>query len=403
MQLNYAFYKKFVHFTLLICALCGGCFFLTGSHIPKYVVFVLCLLAMTGAFLTKEKLDLNFYIKSYRDFFIPWLPWLFSVIVLVLFFNGLPESSEFFNAFLIMFFVFGALFSHKFSRSQVMTYLAAALFLVSIAVVIQILTIGISPGGSVIGTNKNKVLGISSALTICCLASLLFEGNKYSRNCKLLIVAAIIASMSAIIMAEVRTAILPFLALIPFVCIFKRKDIKAIVIVIAAAVVLLTLSFLTGRMQQGITDLQQYEAGVTITSWGLRLEMWKLAIEAFWDAPFFGWGKEPYDAMAASGHVMNIPDFKFYHFHNDFFNALTAGGLFEVACWLLTIILMARKSWKDPAALCLLLGVLSAGLTERYWFHRITLFAFVTLWTLLYISNSHFWSSSTTPKKNSEN
>ena len=96
--------------------------------------------------------------------------------------------------------------------------------------------------------------------------------------------------------------------------------------------------------------------------------------------------------MVAAGHTIGIPNFtKLYHFHNDFFNALTAGGLFEVICWFSTLFLMARKSRNDPASLCLLLGVLSAGLVERYWFHRITLFAFVTLWTLLYISNSQFW------------
>ena len=401
MHLNYSNYLKLANFSLLICALCGGCFFLTGSHIPKYVIFVLCLLTILGAFFTSRKFDLNFYCKSYRDFFLPWLPWFFSVVILVVFFNGIPESSEFINAFLIMFFIFGALFPLNFTRSQVMTYLAIALLLVSLAVDIQILTMGFSPGGSVIGTNKNKVLGISSALTICCLGSLLFEGEKYNKKNKLLITVSVIASMSAIILAEVRTAILPFLALIPFVCFFKRKDIKAIILVIALAVLLLALSFLTGRMQQGIVDLQQYETGVTMTSWGLRLEMWKLAFEAFWDAPFFGWGKEPYDAMAAAGHVMNIPNFKFYHFHNDFVNALTAGGLFEVICWLTTIILMARKSWKDPAALCLLLGVLAAGLTERYWFHRITLFAFVTLWTLLYISDTFHWSENSSDNNKS--
>ena len=392
MHLTNSSYSKLAAFTLLICTLCGGFLFLTGSHIPKYVIFVFCFFTIISSYMVNQAPDLNSYVRSYIEFFTPWIPWYFSVVVLVLFFKGVPESSEFFNAFLIMFFIFGAMYPQRFSRAKVITYLAIALILVSLAVDIQILTYGFD-GNSVIGTNKNKVLGITSALAICCFGTLLFEGNKYNQKVRLLLLAGVITSISAITLAEVRTGIIPFLALVPFVCYFQRKNKKAIALVIVAAGCLLVLSFLTGRMQQGLVDLQQYNAGVTQTSWGLRLELWKLAIESFWDAPIFGWGEDPYKGMLAAGHSLGSHVDKLYHFHNDFFNALTAGGLFEVVCWLTTLFLMAQKSRNDPASLCLLLGVLSAGLVERYWFHRITLFAFVTLWTLLYISNSQFWPS----------
>lgn len=393
MRLTVPSYSKLATFTLLICALCGGFFFLTGSHIPKYVVLVLCFLTILASYIVHKAPDLNSYTRSYIEFFTPWAPWYFSVIVLVLFFDGVPESSEFFNALLIMFLIFGALYPQHFERKKVITYLAISLLIVSLAIDFQILTYGFSSGGSsVIGTNKNKVLGITSALTLCCFGTLLFEGHKYNQRIKLLLIASVVASLSSIILAQVRTGILPFLALIPFVCYLKRDNKKVVACAILVPFFLLAMSFVTGRMQQGFTDLQQYQTGVVYTSWGLRLELWKLAINAFEDAPIFGWGKEPYEAMVAAGHTIGIPNFtKLYHFHNDFFNALTAGGLFEVICWFSTLFLMARKSRNDPASLCLLLGVLSAGLVERYWFHHITLFAFVTLWTLLYISNSQFW------------
>ncbi len=391
MRLTVPSYSKLATFTLLICALCGVFFFLTGSHIPKYVVLVLCFLTILASYIIHKAPDLNSYTRSYIEFFTPWAPWYFSVIVLVLFFDGVPESSEFFNALLIMLFIFGAMYPQQFSRTKVITYLSIALILVSLAIDIQILTYGFD-GSSVIGTNRNKVLGITSALTLCCFGTLIFEEEKYNRNCKFLLIVSIIVSISAIILSEVRTAIIPFLALIPFVCYFKRSNKKIIACAILVPAFLLVMSFMMGRMQQGITDLQQYQTGVTYTSWGIRLELWKLAINAFEDAPFFGWGKDPYAEMVSAGHTLTFPGFnKLYHFHNDFFNALAAGGLFHVLGWLCTLFLMIRKSRKDPASLCLLLGVLSAGLVERYWFHRITLFAFVTLWTLLYISNSQFW------------
>lgn len=391
MRLTDPSYSKLATFTLLICALCGGFFFLTGSHIPKYVVFVLCFLTILASYIVNKAPDINSYTRSYIEFFTPWIPWYFSVTVLVLFFNGVPESSEFFNALLIMFFIFGAMYPQQFSRTKVITYLSIALILVSLAIDIQILTYGFD-GGSVIGTNRNKVLGITSALTLCCFGTLIFEGEKYNRNSRFLLIVSIIISISAIILSEVRTAIIPFLALIPFVFYFKRSNKKIIAYAILIPTFLLVMSFLMGRMQQGITDLQQYQTGVAYTSWGIRLELWKLAINAFEDAPFFGYGEDPYKGMVAVGHTIVFPNVtKIQHFHNDFFNALTAGGLFEVICWFSTLFLMVKKSRNDPASLCLLLGVLSAGLVERYWFHRITLFAFVTLWTLLYISNSQFW------------
>ena len=138
MHLTVSNYSRLATFTLLICALCGGFLFLTGSHIPKYIVLVFCFLTIIASYIIKKAPDIHSYTRSYIEFFTPWIPWYFSVIVLVLFFKGIPESSEYFNAFLIMFFIFGALSTQRFSRTHVITYLAIALILVSLAVDIQI-------------------------------------------------------------------------------------------------------------------------------------------------------------------------------------------------------------------------------------------------------------------------
>ena len=107
MRLTVLNYPRLATFTLLICALCGGFLFLTGSHIPKYIVLFFCFLTILASYLVHKAPDLNSYTRSYIEFFTPWAPWYFSVIVLVLFFDGVPESSEFFNALLIMFLIFG--------------------------------------------------------------------------------------------------------------------------------------------------------------------------------------------------------------------------------------------------------------------------------------------------------
>lgn len=370
--------------TLVVSALCGGFLFLTGSHIPKYVILLLCLITCCLSYCSNHDTFKSVF-QPFRDFLLPWCPWYFSVIVLMAFFQGVPEGKQFFNALLIMSSIFIALSSVNLKREVVIVCLATALLLSTVAIDIQMLTVGFI-GNDVIGTNKNKVLGITSALTASCLGSLLLGNNEYSNKTKLLIVLSSVTSFAAIILAEVRTAIIPFLVLIPIICYAKRKNKVAISVVIAFALLLVSLSFLTGRMQEGLADLQAYSSGNSNSSWGIRLELWKLALNAFWDAPLFGWGQDPFGSMMDAGYTFGVKGFRIYHFHNDFLNALTAGGLFEVFCWLTTIVLMLRKSLRDPASLCLLVGFLSVGLTERYWFHRLTLFSFVTIWTLLYLS-----------------
>ena len=379
------FCSKFALFTLGVCALSAGFLFLTGSHVPKYLILILCL--FTFIFNKLENKTSNSYLfHSGLKFFIPWLPWLLSTVILVIFFKGIPASQDIFNSFLLMIFMFGAFCTRHYSRKLILECLALSLLVASLCIDIQILLNGLHD--EVIGTNKNKVLTLTSVLTVCCLGALFSEEPTLDKKTKLLIVVSVLASISAIILAQVRTGILPFLAVVPFICYFNRKNKTAITVTLVLAVVLLSLSFLTGRMQQGFVDLQKYSVGNSVSSWGIRLELWKFALQGFEGAPFFGWGSDPYTAMTNAGYVLGIKIEKLYHFHNDFINMLATGGLFGVFGWLSTVALLAKKSLKDPACLCLLVGSLAVGLTEQFWFNRTTLFSLVTIWTLLYVSRS---------------
>lgn len=377
------FRTKFTFFTLIVCALSAGFLFLTGSHIPKYLIIVFCLL--TFFFNLQENKNFG-YFDGALDLFFPWLPWLVSTLILVIFFDGIPVSQEIFNSFLLMFCIFMAFCTTGYSRKQVIVCLALSLFIASLCIDIQILLYGLQ--NDVIGTNKNKVLTLTSVLTVSCLGFLLSEGNNCDQKTKWLITISILTSVSAIILAQVRTGILPFLAVLPVICYFKRKNKVAIGVTIGIAITLLALSFMTGRMQQGFVDLQKYSEGNPVSSWGIRLELWKFALRGFEGAPFFGWGSDPYAAMTSAGYVLGIKIEKLYHFHNDFLNMLATGGLFGVLGWLSTVALLAKKSLKDPAILYLLIGSLAVGLTEQFWFNRTTLFSLVTIWTLLYLSKN---------------
>lgn len=370
--------------TLVIAALSGGFFFVTGSHIPKYLIFAASLITIVLAARAKN-FSLYFNWTTIRNFFIPWLPWYCSTIILVCFFAGVPAYKEILNSFLLLACLFFALYAKDITREQVMACLGIALLLMTLSINFQVLSAG-DVSNDVIGANKNKVLTVASALTVCCIGSLLFDGKTYSRKTKIILVASIISSVAAIILAEVRTAILPFLALIPVVLYLYKGNKTIVFIFVLSAIVLLALSFLTGRMQQGIVDLQNYNHGNANSSWGIRLELWKFVLRGFLDSPFFGWGENPLNAMLETGHTIGIKVTKYYHFHNDFLNWLAIGGLFGIAGWLSTVGLLAKQAFKDPARLFFLVGCLAVGLTEQFWFQRTTLFSCVTIWTLLYIS-----------------
>ena len=102
--------------------------------------------------------------------------------------------------------IFIAIYPNTPSRQFVIKSLSLSLLIACLAVCIQVVTYGFD-GGSVIGSNKNKVLGITSVLTACCVGSLLMEGQLYNKQEKILIVVSTIVSLTSIIVAEVRTAI----------------------------------------------------------------------------------------------------------------------------------------------------------------------------------------------------
>ena len=146
--------------------------------------------------------------------------------------------------------------------------------------------------------------------------------------------------------------------------------------------------FLTGRMQQGISDLVQYSHGNTNSSWGLRLTMWKMAILAFPEAPIFGWGDDAAQAMESAGVVPPINDWFVTHFHNDFLNGLTMGGLVMAGGWLCSLICLTKNSIKDLPRLCSLASIVAVGMADRDWFEQDVLVPFVILWTLMYLTRS---------------
>lgn len=360
-------------------------FFLMGIHVVKYLLFLFAILSVA---LTYQKADYLKVSRPLSSFLLPFAPWFISIMILILV-HGIDGFSYAYSAALIMILAFLGIWKITFTRNKLICILAGFLVCMSVAIIAHILFLGFTDGG-VFSVNKNKVAGVVTFLTICCLASFHFDRKLYSTNQRIYIAICIFTSLISIVLLEARTALLAFPAL-AVTCLLsnQKEDKKFAVATTLIFIVLVVCFFLSGRMQQGIADLQNYQDGNSSTSWGIRIELWKYAICGFMEEPLFGWGDKPFAAIASSGYVFKVPSFGVYlpHFHSDFFQTLATGGVVGVLGWLITLFLLLKDSWRDSTRLALLASIVAMGLTDRYWAHWITFFPFVTLWLTLYLSS----------------
>lgn len=321
-------------------------------------------------------------------FFTPWIPWYLSIFLLI-FIYGIHGFSIYVNALFIMLLVFMVLQSYQLTRKQVITAFALNLLVLSLASIITVLFFGLSD--YILGINKNKLIGGASLLTSCCLMELIINSQNYSRKSLLLIALSVFLSLVAIVLTEVRTAILALIAIVPFAVFFKRQNrMKWFFILAVILGIVIALFIFSGRLQQGLNDLLNYQQGNSRTSWGLRIEFWKFAFQAFLAKPILGWGYQPFSDIVAAGIPFGIPNIKeVQHFHSDYFNILATGGLVGILCWLFSVLLLLKKSLHDPVRFILIIAILAIGLSERYWFYnQSVLFLFVSMWVLLHCSSS---------------
>ena len=160
-----------------------------------------------------------------------------------------------------------------------------------------------------------------------------------------------------------------------------------LVLFLVTGFILFALAYLlSGRLMEGVNDLKQLAQGNSNSSWGIRVELWKLALQAFLERPYFGWGLPPIDNVLSSGFLLpdGIPNVG--HFHNDLLESIVMGGAVGLCSFLATIIVLFRQAFKDLSMLALLATMVTIGLFERYWFDQQTLFLFCCLWVMFYKS-----------------
>jgi O-antigen ligase len=141
----------------------------------------------------------------------------------------------------------------------------------------------------------------------------------------------------------------------------------ATVLVISAILFFILISATFERIQLTLDDLHRYMNGSasTETAVSIRLEMWRAALDAFWEKPFFGYGIT--GAVKAVDALTPYDIGTYKHLHNEFLDTLISHGLvglLGIFTLLFCLLKVALQWWRSEQwHLGLLLGCFVA-----YWF-----------------------------------
>lgn len=140
--------------------------------------------------------------------------------------------------------------------------------------------------------------------------------------------------------------------------------------------------FAMGRGVEAISDIQAYQNGDTETSLGRRFVIWNIALHAFMEHPFLGWGenymKEIFSmetiSQYVSPHVENLP-----HMHNEFLEMTIHFGMLGTAGLFMVILLLWKRAAADIPFQGVLSGIVFAGFFDVYLSHQRLAFIVVLL------------------------
>ncbi|MYM23152.1 O-antigen ligase family protein [Duganella sp. FT135W] len=152
------------------------------------------------------------------------------------------------------------------------------------------------------------------------------------------------------------------------------------------------------RIDEGFSDVHQYfNGGQTYTSVGIRLELWRSALQLIERHPLLGASiptvKQEMEELVRTGRVHPYV-LEFEHFHNDILQALVFGGVAGLLAWGATLVvpfMFFRRQLRQGdhlnapalAGMLLVLSYFSFGLTEViFWSVRSNMFYAMMLFLL---------------------
>ena len=210
---------------------------------------------------------------------------------------------------------------------------------------------------------------------------LLFFRGKKNAHRSMFLILFILAGVGSVLLSTSRTAWLGILvtAIVCAYFLIRNKRIYLVAVVFLIAGCLLLYSFSTivhTRVDLIFEEVSLFSSGITSTSVGLRLLMWKAAATMFLSNPLFGVGTGDYhtslSVLVSSGR---FPDMvlRYNQPHNMYLFALATTGLMGLIALLFMLYKALRRAGRllrggEPLlgfpALALSVHFLTAGMTE---------------------------------------
>lgn len=227
---------------------------------------------------------------------------------------------------------------------------------------------------------------------ICAVGLTVLSRNKASYLEKTLVLSAAIIAFLVCLATQSRGALV---ALVPlFVLLTLQASAKHRKLIIGFAFISFCLAVLLAtqtdffhRLKRVFFDLYYYitEPSFIISSVSARIEMWNMTIQAWGNNITFGAGVtsiaellELYPSQSTVHPVIFMQP----HFHNDWIQSISIGGLVLLLGLLSTYLLLIYKSRKDMICLWIVIAALFFGLSDLILFQNTMLTFFISAWAL---------------------
>lgn len=364
--------------TFCMALICATSSIIIHGQWPRHSLIALSILTILLSF---KDIKIT---EEFKQYIYPWFPWLLGLIILC-FYHGMDGFSRYFNAIGLVVLLFFSLQQISISLSLLLSSLCLISLIFSSFICFDV----ISQGGvqtNILGVNKNILIPLNTLCNVSCLIGLLTHFQSLKKITIYLLLISLLLAIITLVLTECRTALLAYLALFPIVF-FQLKNFnkKFLLLFFALLILLVAMFFFTGRVQDGIDDLLQLSSGNANSSLGIRFTLWRIALDGFQTAPFFGIGPH-FTLSDLSG---DIPHYVrgILHLHSDYFQFLAIGGLIGLISWLLTCLYLVFWSKGNPCCQAIILASLAMGLTEKYWNYWASLVEISILIALFYQTN----------------
>ena len=312
---------------------------------------VLFILAMMGIFIAISQKLLPFNIKEIKVFSYLTLGYFLAVCLSVIFSGKAAELAHFIPRdlhFLFAPFIALALFKAEINLKYLLIGAKVALLILGIIIFYQYFIIGANRPSGIMNAGVFGNLAVS--IFLITLVFLKHESFKH----KILSCLSLLSGLFIIVASGTRGAWLSLLLLLVIYLYFfyKQKNKLSLISNITAVFIISGLVFFVGfneivhdRVYSAYTDTLSWLSGDQVTSSsGLRLEMYRLAIEKIEDVPFFGHGYRTSNVVVFENSTTpgGRLSYTFNHLHNAYLTQFFNGGFVLLGALLLLLFVPLR-------------------------------------------------------------